>query len=935
VINKREWASWWGDVMAEPESGPDDPHGDLSRPTVLLGTEVFDVEADPVLNLLNRWEDYRRRGEEPPADWTGGLDAGLREELGRRIDRRRRLNELLGLSEADAGPEAPLPVFPGHETLGRIGRGGMGAVFKARDTDLDRIVAIKTIVEGRLAGADRRERFRAEARAVARLRHPNIITIHAIGEHEGQPYLVLEFAAGGNLADRLAKRPMTPPEAAALLEILARAVDAAHRAGVVHRDLKPGNILLTADGVPKVGDFGLAKFLNADGGRTVTGEVLGSPSYMAPEQAGGRTREVGPAADVYALGAILYQALTGRPPFLGESQLETLKLVVSDDVVPPRRLRPGVPRDLETICLRCLEKEPSRRYLDALAMSDDLRRYLDGRAILARRTGPAGRAWRWCRRNPGLAGASLAAAALLATLLVGAVASAMIDRARRDRIAEDLVRIRRSEAEARAERDRAVAAKAEAQRSRFEMQAVLDFLQNRILAAARPQDQEGGLGRDVSLRTAIDTAATGIEGAFRGQPAVEASIRTALGETYYYLGEPKPALEQTERAVALRRQVLGRDHPDTLKASDNLAHFYMDVGRVDEAIALLSDSLARRRAALGPDDPATITSKNDLAVIYQAAGRLPEALPLYEEALRQRRTKLGPDHPDTLYSINNLASVYRVLGRFPEALPLYEEALRRRRATLGPGHPDTLMSMNNLGNFYRDLGRYPEGITVLSEALAKQRDRLGFDHPDTLLTMSNLALCYEDAGRIPEAIPLLEETLRRRKSKLGPDHPETLVSMSNLAVGYRRVGQIDEALSLLRETLERRRATRGPEHPQTLRSASNLASAYLATDAARAEPLVRKTLPIREKHFPDDWSTFEAYSLLGASLHAQRKDAEAEPYLLRGYEGLKARAARIPAPYRKVLAEALDRIIRLYEDSGREAKAEEWRKERTSASPGR
>ena len=278
--------------MVEPGSGPGDPQKDRGRSTVETGTEVFDVEVDPVLELLNRWEDYRRRGDQPPEDWTAGIGPGVRAELDRRIERRRRLDALLGMSEIgvyrDGGPGAPLPAFPGYETLGWIGRGGMGTVFKARDTALDRLVAIKTIAEGRLATADRRERFRAEARAVARLRHPNIIAIHAIAEHDGQPYLVLEFASGGSLSDRLARRPMAPREAAALLEVLARAADAAHRAGVIHRDLKPSNILMTAEGVPKIGDFGLAKLMDSDDGRTVTGQVLGSPSYMAPEQAGGR-----------------------------------------------------------------------------------------------------------------------------------------------------------------------------------------------------------------------------------------------------------------------------------------------------------------------------------------------------------------------------------------------------------------------------------------------------------------------------------------------------------------------------------------------------------------------------------------------------------------------------------------------------------------------
>jgi non-specific serine/threonine protein kinase/serine/threonine-protein kinase len=897
--------------MGEPESEAEEPHGERSQRTIVLGTEVVAAEVDPVLDLLNQWEEFRRRGEEPPADWTAAVDVGLRDELDRRIQRRKRLIGLLDLAgprtDHDDDPDAPLLSFPGHETLGKIGRGGMGAVYKARDTDLDRVVAIKTIAEGRFATPDHRERFRAEARAVARLRHPNIITIHTIGEHDGQPYLSLEFAEGGSLAERLAGKPMAPREAAVLLETLARAAYAAHRAGVVHRDLKPSNTLLTAEGVPKISDFGLAKLMDADAGRTVTGQVLGSPSYMAPEQAEGRSKQVGPPADVYALGAILYQALTGRPPFLGESQLETLKLVVSNDVVPPCRLRPDVPRDLETICLKCLEKDPARRYADATALAEDLRRHIERRPILARRTGPLEQAWRWCRRKPGLAAASLAATALAVILIVGAAAAAVIFRH---------------------QRDRAVAAELKANRSRSEMQAVLEFLQNKVMAAARPEDQEGGLGRDVSLRKALDAAESGIERGFKDQPAVEAAIRAALGETYYYLGDPDPAFRQIERAHALRLQALGPDHADTLRSADDLAHVYLDRGRLAEALSMLTGTLERRQVGLGPDHPDTLTSKNNLATAYQAAGRLAEALPLYGEALARRRATLGPDHPDTLFSMNNLASACREAGRFADALPLYEEALRKRRATLGPDHPETLMSMNNLANFYRELGRYPESIALQAEALRRQEARLGPVHPDTLLSMSNLGLAHQDAGQLAEALPLFEECLKRRRAKLGPDHPETLVSMSNLAGAYQAAGRTAEALPLLEETLRRRRATRGPDHPQTLRSVNALARAYLPDRPGPAEPLLREALAIREQKLPDDWRTFETQSLLGGSLLGQEKYADAEPFVLRGYEGMKGREAKIPAPSRKVLPEALDRIIRLYDAWGKKEKAEVWRKER-------
>ncbi len=291
----------------------------------------------------------------------------------------------------------------------------MGIVYEARDEKLDCLVAIKTLAEGLRATPEQLERLRSEARAVARLRHPNIVAIHAIGEHDGQPYLSLEFVNGGSLADKLAQGPMPTRQAGELVGTLARAVHAAHQAGIVHRDLKPSNVLLTADGVPKVSDFGLAKIIGAESGRTLTGQVMGSPSFMAPEQAEGKSKQAGPPADIYALGAILYQALTAKPPFVGESELETLRMVASTEVVPPRRLRPDVPRDLETICLKCLEKEPQKRYSTAADLADDLHRFFDDRPISARPVRVLGQSWRWCRRNPKLAAVS---AALAATVLV-------------------------------------------------------------------------------------------------------------------------------------------------------------------------------------------------------------------------------------------------------------------------------------------------------------------------------------------------------------------------------------------------------------------------------------------------------------------------------------------------------------------------------------
>jgi hypothetical protein len=302
---------------------------------------------------------------------------------------------------------------PGYDILRELGRGGMGVVYQARHLGLNRLVALKMILAGGHAGPDELARFRGEAEAVARLKHANVVQVYDVGEAGGLPYFSLEFVEGGSLDKKLAGTPLPPTEAAALVETLARAIAAAHAAGLVHRDLKPANVLLTSDGTPKVTDFGLAKRLDT-AGQTASGAVMGTPSYMAPEQAGGKSKETGPACDVYALGAILYECLTGRPPFKGPTPLDTIMQVVADEPVPPARLQSQTPRDLETICLKCLRKEPAKRYASAAALADDLRRFAEGRPIAARPVGRVERAAKWVRRNPVLAGM---AAVVVLTLL--------------------------------------------------------------------------------------------------------------------------------------------------------------------------------------------------------------------------------------------------------------------------------------------------------------------------------------------------------------------------------------------------------------------------------------------------------------------------------------------------------------------------------------
>ena len=318
-----------------------------------------------------------------------------------------------------------------YEVLGQLGRGGMGVVYKARHVPLDRIVAIKMILAGKHASADALARFRQEAEAAAKLSHPNIVSVYEVGEYHGMPYFSLEYIDGSPMSDLLATASLSSQRSAELLEQVARAVHHSHQQGVVHRDLKPANVLITENGTPKVADFGLAKRLDEENGdQTRTGQILGTPGYMAPEQALGE-KSIGPHTDVYALGATLYAMLTGRAPFVGPTPIETIQQVVAEDPVPPSRLQPGLDRDLETICLKCLEKDPTARYSSAAELADELQRVCESKPIVARPISRRERMVKWCRRNPRVATLSgIAASLILAMLCGGYIAAGVINQQR-------------------------------------------------------------------------------------------------------------------------------------------------------------------------------------------------------------------------------------------------------------------------------------------------------------------------------------------------------------------------------------------------------------------------------------------------------------------------------------------------------------------------
>jgi predicted Ser/Thr protein kinase len=393
-----------------------------------------------LLDLVVRWEELREAGQSVSPEQLCQDCPDLLPALRQRLDALGAMNAAMltrdshqdtvagGANGAGQAAGGGISGIPGYEVVRELGRGGMGVVYLARQTGLDRLVALKMLLAGQHAAPAERARFQAEVKAIARLQHPNIVQVFEVGEHEGRAFYSMEYLDGGNLEDRIGSRPQPARQAAELVEVLARAIHAAHQKGIIHRDLKPANILLAsrecdppiADLVPRISDFGLAKLLDVSSGPTLTEHILGTPGYMAPEQASGRSKQVGPGTDVYALGAILYRVLTGRLPFQGESHVAVLRQVFEEDPIPPRRLQWTVPADLETICLKCLHKQPAHRYASAAALADDLHRFLAQEPILGRPIGRWHRLAKWARRRPAAA-ASIAVVglALLVLLVAG------------------------------------------------------------------------------------------------------------------------------------------------------------------------------------------------------------------------------------------------------------------------------------------------------------------------------------------------------------------------------------------------------------------------------------------------------------------------------------------------------------------------------------
>lgn len=695
-------------------------------------------------------------------DGSGSLDtAHVHRELGRAAA------EAIGADRSS--PES----IADYRIIRLIGRGGMGAVYEAEQDDPRRRVALKVVRPG-LFGREHRARFHHEAQVLGRLRHPGIAQIFEAGtdgEGEGgQPYFAMELVEGKPL---LAYAEAAGLDTRARLELIALICDALHHAhqnGVIHRDLKPANILVEANGQPRILDFGVARSIDADI-RTVTlqtelGQLVGTIPYMSPEQASGDPSALDTRSDIYALGVITYELLSGRLPYsVGDTMIHEAVRVIREE--EPSRLGTvdrAYQGDIETIVSKTLEKEKERRYASAAELASDIRRYLKHEPIVANPPSASYRARKFVRRNPWAVAA--ATVSVLGLLIFAATMTVQAGR-----IAS--------------ERDRA-------NREAVVSKRVSEFLTGLFEVS----DPDRAQGNSVTARELLDRGAAEIEAGLTEQPEVRAQLMATIGGVYYKLGLFPEAEPLYRASLDIREQTLGKAHSDTLGSMNNLGTLFMNQGRFTEAEPLYVVALAGRKRELGVEHPDTLTSINNLAILSRRLDRHDDAERLYREALAAQRRVLGSTHQDTARTMNNLSELYRIQGRISEAESFQIEALAARRQVLGTDHTETLSSMNNMAELFRMQGRFEDAGSMHRDSLEIKRRMFGDDNFDTAITVHNLACLDREMGNYNEARLGFEEAQRVFEESLGPLHPYVVENLVQYAELLRKAGDAAGAAQL-------------------------------------------------------------------------------------------------------------------------------------------
>jgi eukaryotic-like serine/threonine-protein kinase len=784
-------------------------------------------------------------------------------------------------------PGATVRYFGDYELQKELGRGGMGVVYKARQVSLNRLVALKMIKAGVLADEAELRRFQNEAEAVALLDHAGIVPVYEVGEHDSQKFFSMKLVQGGNLAEQLRTFTANPRAVATLLAETAEAVHHAHMRGILHRDLKPANILVDAEGHPHVTDFGLAKLIESDVELTASGAIMGTPSYMSPEQAAGRRGTITTATDVYGLGAILYALLAGKAPFADDSVVDTLQAVKERPPVSPRHLNPDVPRDLETICLKCLEKDPRRRYTSAQALADDLRSWLDSRPIAARRVGPAERAWLWCKRKPAVA----ALAATAAFAFVGGTAAVIVVQSHANRLLEG----KNSDLQA-------VNKKLDAQRTRAqerELQAIdavkrfgdavsdeQELKNNPALEALRKRLLKEPLAffKDLRGRLQSDRDTTLESLARLGHASFE------LGKLTGQIGDKQDALIAYRDSLPILRK-LADDNPADIEHQRDLAKSYNEIGLLLDATGQRAESLDALNSALeirrklADANPTVAAFQLDVARAHQHIAIVLQEKSQPNEALKAFKLqnaglkKLADANPTDSAIQDGFANSYmgiglnlRLTGRLVEALEAYRsaEAILQKLADAEPAVPD---HRSHLARAQGDIAAALWGLGEPAEALKAHESAVAIslkvadENPAVTSYQVELANAYTNmgsqlgvTGKPAEALKALESALKIRQ-KLADANPADVHFQEAVAAGHDNVSL---ALKMNRETaqalkaselglsIRRKLARERPDSPELMSALGNCLSNQSSFDfnAKRYEAgcvLVREAIEWQRK----------------------------------------------------------------------------------------
>jgi eukaryotic-like serine/threonine-protein kinase len=778
-------------------------------------------------------------------------------------------------SGAEIEPEQDIP----FERLGefrlirRLGEGGMGVVYLALQESLGRQAAVKVIRPERMGGFEIEMRFRREVEAISELRDPHIVTVYGSGEEQGVRWFAMEYVPGKGL-DSVLREAATEgkripiPELIGWTRDIAHSLGCAHEAGIIHRDVKPSNIMITPEGRPMLFDFGVARHANLST-LTLTGEFRGTPHYASPEQVRAKRVKIDHRTDIYSLGSTLYEAVTGRVPFEGETTEQVFHQILEADPEPPCRLNGSISRDLGTVIEKAMEKDPARRYQTAGEFADDLDRILDGEMIAARPAGFSTRVLKRVRRHPVLSTAT-AGALLSMTLLVLYVLWSY------PQIVEERNR-------AEEERKAALAAKAEAERETEKAEAINDFLIT-MLSSPDP-DQEG---RDVKVVDVLEKAADTIAESFGGHREIEAACRNTIGHTYQALGLLDAAEPQHKAALDIYLDILGEEKDEALAVMNDLGNVYRKQGRIAEAESLYRKILAANRATLGDHHIDTLAIMNNLGLVLQVRGDFAGAEETHRKVAAAREGLLGREHLDTLKSKNNLANSLWRLRRLPEAEELHREILEAKRRVLGVEHSSTIASLFNLAVIIKDQGKLDEAEKLQREVLEIQLRLLGEEHPDTLASVYNLAITLFRLGRLPEAETLHRKAFEGRRNVLGETHPATRASLSYVAILIMQQGRLAEAEEIQRRLLAICTEAVGEGDDETLQVMNNLACILWELGrVAETELIFRKLVQLSSEAGPRYRRKTASYRVsLGECLSLLERHGEAETELLAALKDL-------------------------------------------------